>query len=409
MNLRAARAVADTVLYEGYLLYPYRASAAKNRSRWQFGVLGPPAAAGAAFAEPPSLSVDCLLEPRTAAASLTVHVRFLQVQRRETRTAEPDWDEAVEHEITLDAVPLRGPAEFPITVPGGVDEDGPVVRRRWPLTARVRTDVEPDGDLLRLTVAVTNEHPGPVTGKREATRRSLIGAHLLIEAHGGAFLSMQDPPPHAAAAAARCRQHRSWPVLAGSDDVLLCAPIILYDNPRLAEQSPGPLFDATEIDELLALRVMTLTEDEKAEARATDERARAVVDRCDALTPAELSRLHGVRRDPATDAAEGSTVPWWDPAADAAADPETAAVVVDGVRVAKGSLVRIHPSRRADAQDLFYAGRVARVTAVVSDVDGGTHVALVLTDDPGADLHDWYGRYLYFAPDEIEPLTGEGR
>ena len=37
-----ARAIADAVLYEGYLLYPYRATSAKNQSRWQFGVVGPP-------------------------------------------------------------------------------------------------------------------------------------------------------------------------------------------------------------------------------------------------------------------------------------------------------------------------------------------------------------------------------
>ena len=97
-------------------------------------------------------------------------------------------------------------------------------------------------------------------------------------------------------------------------------------------------------------------------------------------------------------------MPWWDPAADASVQPETDAVVIDGVRVARGSLVRVHPSRRADAQDLFFADQVARVTAVLSDVDGEVHVALVLVDDPAADLHEWYGRYFYFAPDELEPL-----
>ena len=78
-------------------------------------------------------------------------------------------------------------------------------------------------------------------------------------------------------------------------------------------------------------------------------------------------------------------------------------MVIAGSRVAKGSLVRVHPSRRADAQDMFFAGQVARVTAVLSDVDGGTHVALVLKDDPAADMHDWYGRYLYFDPTSWSP------
>lgn len=407
MSLDAARQVADAVLYEGYLLYPYRASAAKNRSRWQFGVLGPPAAASPAFAEPPSLSLQCLLTSGVRVGAVTIHLRFLQLQARAVQDAAHcpvdeltvgtdrvlSWDEAVEREITLPRVPLSGTTEFPITIPGGTDEErlgdaGYVVRRRWPLTARLRTSTEPDGDRLRLTVTVTNEHPARVTGKDEAVHHSLLGTHLLIEARDAEFLSLQDPPPEAADAAARCRQQRCWPVLAGAPNLLLGAPIILYDNPQIAEQSPGALFDACEIDEILTLRVLTMTDAEKAEARATDERARQIVDRCDTLTPAELQRLHGTRIDPAP------------------ADPETDAVLIRGVRVAKGSLVRVHPTRRADAQDLFFADQTARVAAVHTDLDGETHVALVLVDDPAADLHDWYGRYLYFAPDELEPLEG---
>jgi hypothetical protein len=193
---------------------------------------------------------------------------------------------------------------------------------------------------------------------------------------------------------------------------VLGAPIILYDHPEVAEQSPGALYDSTEIDEILTLRVMTMTDAEKAEARATDPRAQAIVDRCDAMSAADLQRLHGGRRDardaePAT--FDTGDVPWWDPAADAEVSPETDAVVIAGVRVAKGSLVRVHPSRRADAQDLFFAGQEARVTAVVADVDGDVHVAVVLVDDPAADLHDWYGRYFYFAPDELEPLPVDAR
>ncbi|WP_127500501.1 hypothetical protein [Actinoplanes solisilvae] len=409
--LAAARAVADAVLYEGYLLYPYRASALKNRSRWQFGVLGPPSAVAA---EPPSLSLQCLLRPGVRPGAVTIHLRFLQLQTRElldaSGAAVPSlvsggetlfaWDEAVEHEITLPELGLPGPAtatdvpgrpspglaEFPVAVPGGVDEErlpeGLIRRRRRPLTARARTVVEADGGLLRLTVTVTNEHPDPVIGQDDAIRCSLVGAHLLLAARDATFVSLIDPSPDAADAAARCRQDRCWPVLAGSDDVLLGAPIILYDHPTVAAQSRGELFDLTEIDEILTLRVLTMTDAEKAEARATDERARAIVDRCDSMGPSDLEQLHGT---------------WLD----APADPS---VMIAGVRVAEGSLVRVHPTRRADAQDLFFDGRTARVTAVVSDVDGNTHVALVLVDDPAADLHDWYGRYLYFAPEELEPL-----
>jgi hypothetical protein len=512
MSIDDVRAIADAVLYEGYLLYPYRASSAKNRSRWQFGVLGPPHADPAAFAEAPGMTMQCLLEP---GGRVGVRLRFLQVQTRDVQRREADgswttvpeltaggislvsWDEAVEREITLPEfdlaggmqvpvsdlagsvqVPefdLAGGMQVPVTVPGGADVEevvgARIVRRRWPLTARVRLSAQSDDGFDRLTVEVVNEHPAPVAGKDEAIRSSLIGAHLLVVAYRSRFVSLLEPPPAATGAAARCRQQRCWPVLAGapgSADVVLGAPIILYDHPQVAEQSPGALFDSTEIDEILSLRVLTMTEAEKAEARATDPRAAAIVDRCDAMSADDLHRLHGTRRDtgvdppwspatrpntnadppwspatrpntdtdppwspatrpdtdtdppwsprtrpdtdtdlrwsPGTRRDADTDLPWWDPAADAQAAPGADAVLIDGIRVARGSLVRVHPARRADAQDLFFADRIARVTAVLGDVDGGTHVAVVLRDDPAADLHDWYGRYLYFAPDELEAL-----
>jgi hypothetical protein len=437
VSIDAARAVADAVLYEGYLLHPYRASEAKNRSRWQFGVLGPPLASESAFGEPPTMSMQCLLTP---GGHVTVHLRFLHLQVRDVERLESggsdnhvpslrigdrtllSWDEAVEHEVTVPPFVT----DFPVHVPAFSDftplhsahspSDPPAgrfVRRRWPLTARVGLSFSPlrlpGGPLTRLTVTVSNEHPSPVADKQSAARHSLLGAHLLIEAHGCSFVSVQDPPPFAAEAAADCTQNRCWPVLAGppgTADVLLGAPIILYDHPRPAAESPGELFDLTEIDEILALRVLTMTDAEKAEARATDPRAAAVIDRCDALSRPEWERLHGARRDPpAVD-----DVPWWVPAVDGSVDPMRDTVDVGGVTIGRDSRVVLRPARRADAQDLFLDGRLAKVTAVVADVDGRTHVAVALVDDPNADLHEWYGRYYYFAPDEIEPATeGEDR
>ena len=446
MSLDLARTVADAVLYEGYLLYPYRASARKNRVRWQFGVLGPPGAAADGVGEEPSMTAQCLVRGGPG-AEVRVHLRFLQLQRRALERAEAgapgrfvavdelvvrgerqlSWDEAVEREVSW---PAFGRAELDsgvrrtVAVPGGADiepltdgdtEVGRVVRRRWPLSAQLSVDaVELDG-LVRLSVTVTNTAAERATNQDDGIRGSLIGAHLLLEVTGGEFVSLIDPPPDAVAAVARCSQHRCWPVLAGPagrSDVVLASPIILYDHPEVAAESTGALFDSTEIDEILTLRVLTLTDEEKAEARATDPRAREIIDRCEAMTPEELQQLHGILRDPYATAGVHTSaggrpdgdVPWWDPATDASFEPASDAVLVQGVPVRKGSRVRLHPSRRADAQDMFFAEQLATVTAVVSDVDGETHVAVVLADDPAADLHDWYGRYLYFAPDEVEPV-----
>jgi hypothetical protein len=445
------------VLYEGYLLYPYRATSAKNQARWQFGVLGPPGAAEAGLGEESTMSVECLLSRAAEFAHLDhlprptvrVYLRFLQLQHRGLEYVDPadpnryvptselqldddlllSWDEAVDHELSWPAWTfdeLAAGVRQTMMIPGDEQVEpltasdghtvGRVVRRRWPLSAVLTAETTEVDGYLRLSVTVENTAPEALQTKDDSVRRSLLGAHLLLEASGTGFVSLLEPPDAAASAAAACRQHRCWPVMAGqpgTDTVVLASPIILYDHPEVAPESAGALFDLTEIDEILTLRVMTMTEAEKAEARATDPRAREIIDRCDEMTPEMLQQLHGILREPhsASDATTDQAwldtggIPWWDPAADESVRPDVDAVVIKGVSVRKGSRVRLRPSRRADAQDLFLAGRDARVTAVLSDVDGDVHVAVVLLDDPAADLHDWYGRYLYFAPDELEPLT----
>ncbi|MET9490679.1 hypothetical protein [Nocardia sp. NPDC006630] len=430
----AVRAVADAVLYEGYLLYPYRSTSGKNQSRWQFGVLGPEGAAQSGLGEDSEISAQCLIEA-SEGASIHIAVRFLQLQRREaqnragTPTAELTvgaqswitWDEAVEGEIAFGPLPPAG-MMLPLFVPGGTEiEDisdtggdfaGRLVRTRLPLAGELTLTAENDGPYLRLTVRVRNVG-APAADSRDAIARSFIGAHVIAELEGAQFVSLLEPEPDAAAAAECCVHHRCFPVLAGAEGdrgTVLISPIILYDYPQIAEQSKGALFDSTEIDEILTLRVMTMTDEEKAQARATDPRAAQIIDRCDAMTPESMQQLHGVLRDPhlgeprlVPEIPEG--VDWWDPLADTAVAPESDAVSVNGIRVSKGSRVRLHPSRRADAQDLFFDGQIARVTTVHEDVDGQAHVGVVIEDDPAADLHEWYGRYLYFAPDEIEPVS----
>jgi hypothetical protein len=443
VSLGAARAVADAVLYEGYLLYPYRATTAKNQVRWQFGVLGPPRCPPGE-GEPPSMATECLVDGG-AETTVSAQLRFLQLQDRQVerstsggfepvaalttgRQALRSWEEAVERTVELGPVTLGRLAagvDLPVEITGGTDTEvvagGRVLRRRWPLTASVHVGAEPVAghpDTHRLDLEVVNRCPDQVDDRRSATRRSLLGAHLLLIAANGRFVSLLEPPDGLAGAAAACRHDRCWPVLAGApgeDDVVLCSPIILYDHPEVAAQSPGDLFDATEIDEILTLRILTMTDEEKAEARATDPAAAAIIDRCEALGPDDLARLHGTLRHPhgpdevptwVTPTADGRDegAPWWDPGVDASVSPTTDTVVVGGRTVGAGTKVRLHPSLRADAQDLFFTDRTATVAAVFFDVDGATHVAVTVDDDPGADLQRTSGRFLYFAPDEVEPL-----
>jgi hypothetical protein len=425
-----ARQIADAVLYEGYLLYPYRASARKNQIRWQWGVLVPPAYAAAGHGEYAASHSECLLEPGTDPV-LHVRLRFLQLQHRSGGDGPvPEFDEAVEHEVDeIVSVSQLVDKEHvvPVTIPGGTETADGISRQRWPLHGEIRLSAQvlegPYG-VMKLTVEVANaaEWADPEAGRHLALRQSLIAAHTVLAVTDGEFISLLDPPEWAKPAAESCRNERIWPVMvgeAGRRDVLLISPIILYDYPQIAPESAGELYDGTEIDEILTLRTMTLTDEEKAEARATDERARKLMDRVDSMPPEMLDKLHGairylgetpgIKKEP--DPVETFTTPgtpWWDPGADASVDPDTDSVTIAGVEVAKGSKVVLRPgSRRADAQDMFLEGLTATVAAVLLDVDGNTHVAITIDDDPGADISAAHGRFRYFDPEELEPLPDQ--
>lgn len=355
-GFESARAVADAVLYEGYLLYPYRRSSGKNRVRWQFGVLAPRPwleATGSAGATDTCVAgsadawhqqTDCLVQA-TDKATVEVRLRFLQLQHRSVEAAGPDggfqavdaldvdgqrhltFDEAVPQEFDVVAAVRelhRGPHTVEITAPGGEDvellrggEAGRVVRRRWPVAATVRLSVaRVDAPLpllrLRLITENTADSVAPDAPRADALRTSLVATHSLLGVRGGSFLSLLDPPVWAARAAKDCRNVHTFPVLAGdpkTGEVMLSSPILMdYDYPKVSPESPGDLFDATEIDEILSLRTLTLTDEEKREARATDPRAAAIIDRVDTISQDAFERLHGVIRSlrPVTTDGNGS-------------------------------------------------------------------------------------------------------
>lgn len=456
-----ARQVADAVLFEGYVLYPYRASAAKNRLRWQFGVLVP-TAWGPAHGEHSFQQTELLMEPKGEAA-LAVEVRFLHARRRTVQRILPGgsfeevaelrlddrvlvpWDEGaeerVEASVTLAELDGEG-AEIPFSRAAGEETEpvtdgdgrcaGRLVRRTERIEGRVRlraTELDGPYRVLKLTAVVENTSPWTPAADGEdreaALPHSLLAAHLLLGLSSGSFLSMTDPPEWAKGAVASCLNRHTWPVLAGEPgraDVVLSSPIILEDHPAIAPESIGAMYDSTEIDEILALRTAALTDQEKREARGTDPRAAAVIDLAESMPPEVLERLHGAVRalraitgpDGPRDAVElideqdvfRPETPWWDPAHADTADPARDRVLVDGVPVGVGSRVLLRPGlRRTDAQDLFLRGRAALVEAVLHDVDGGVHLAVTVEGDPGADIRREQGRFLYFQPDELSPLA----
>jgi len=433
-----AQRVADAVLWEGYVLYPYRASAAKNQVRWQYGVLTPRPHSESDGFERWSMQTECIVEFGLA-ASVDVKIRYLQVQTRTVEQAvdgsfEPvaelevggelwaSWDEAVEHVIDIEGFDLARPGvkEIPIALEASreVEElgaEGRVVRERFGVEGIVRLESEHSPGpypltKIRVTVENVTDWIEPGVPRDEVMRRSLVAVHTLLHAEDASFISLLEPPEFAKAAVAECKNEGTFPVLVGDPEdptVVLSSPIILYDHPEVALESPGDMCDATEIDEILALRILTLTDDEKRLARSTDPRAAAIVDRIEGFSPEVFESLHGEMRRMGGAQPDTDTLPWWEPAVDAAVNPWEDSIHISGVEVSKGSKVVLRPGqagRRTDAQDLFLDGQEATVEGVFFDVDGDQHVAITLSNDPAADLQQAKGRFMYFHPDEVEPV-----
>ncbi|MGI8772888.1 MAG: hypothetical protein ACR2JE_15810 [Acidobacteriaceae bacterium] len=330
MNFESVEKIAAAILYEGYILYPYRPTSIKNRQRWNFGTLYPRMYAEAQHpAEPFRLTAECLLVPETQ-ASLDIKISFLQLVRQQTSAPAADtesqhqlsdpslaWEEAIErssehHMLRLDDL-IASPLKLTLQMDAAALPEGrssepapglpapglPALGLQAMLT--VGGEMLPDGAYkLRLEFENTSALPSGAAAKRdEALPQSFVSAHVLLGITNGEFVSLLDPGELYRASAAACSNVGVFPVLAGEEPdrgMMLCSPIILYDYPKVAPESAGDFFDGTEMDEMLTLRVLTLTDAEKQEMREGDPRARRILERTEALTAESMLQAHGVVR-----------------------------------------------------------------------------------------------------------------
>jgi len=403
--------IARAVLYEGYLLYPYRQSALKNQQRWNFGVLYPPAwAAKQTGSDRSFFQMECLAACEPGAA-LDVSVRFLQLA--DCDNGDRHWQEAIEQRESVDSLFVTDLTATPFrkqfTVAAAIDVSAGITRRRF----AVEWGIEISGlqireDVVRFTVRVSNLSNTPAQSREDALLGSLASAHSVLHMRGGKLISQTDPSADLEQPVASCRNIGVWPVLVGNKldaDTMLGSPIILYDYPEVAPESKGDLFDATEIDEILILRILTLTDAEKEEMRRSDERARRILERLESSPPEHLLELHGTirgMRRPRGDAWSA-----WDTIE---GDPVSSASVL-GVDLKKGDRVRLRPRKRADIFDTLLEGKTAIIEAVEVDLDRNVHFAVVLEEDPGRDLGELRqaGHRFFFSQDEVEPVASIGR
>jgi hypothetical protein len=344
MNLAVVEQIAKAVLYEGYMLYPYRPSSVKNQQRWNFGVLVPQSYSEAQKgSEAWTMQTECLVEA-SAMTGIEVRVRFLQLVSRtvgqltmpmsellpgevpefhlveklavKDRVYQP-WQEAIEREVVLpiynvealgyrlvpDAFVFPAETQFEYLRESAGQITGVIVRERKALSGALEIMGEKVADgLFKISVRILNTTPfeGANAARRDdALLSSMASTHTVLGVQDGRFISLLAPQEAMSELAASCKNVGTWPVLVGEEgqcDTLLSSPIILYDYPQIAPESAGDLFDGTEIDEILSLRIMTLTDDEKLEMSQSDDRARAMLERTETMPVEQLMKLHGVLR-----------------------------------------------------------------------------------------------------------------
>jgi len=335
MNFEGVEKIAAAILYEGYILYPYRATAIKNRQRWNFGTLYPRIYSEAQRPEEPfRLIAECLVVA-DCEASLDVRLSFLQLIRQreaEDKLTDPSlaWDEAVERasehsvhlkdlltsplSLTVENISRNGPRNcrslgspgFPVkegdaSMESGCGTEGVFHHQDLQIALTIGAQMLEDG-ACKLRIEAQNTTPlpsGAEAMREEALPLSLVSAHLVLGVTNGEFVSLLDPADAYRASAAACSNTGVFPVLAGEEPdrtMMLCSPIILYDYPKIAPESAGDFFDGTEMDEMLTLRVLTLTDAEKDEMRSGDPRARRILERTESLTEDAMLKAHGVIR-----------------------------------------------------------------------------------------------------------------
>jgi hypothetical protein len=330
MRIEQVKEIANAVLYEGYLLYPYRQSAIKNRQRWTIGVIYPREYSEAnGNTDPWLMQTECLLAgQKSLDIAFDLHIRFLHLLLRTAVPSaaeaavqtQPDsagglagrmiyepYEEGIEREIHIaDISPhdlVAHPRVVAIAFPGQSLVEDAITREQRPICGSIRLSAElVDDAIFKLCVQIENMTPETsilVDHHNEILHQAFVSTHTILQVHQGEFISLLEPPDALHAIAQECVNLRTWPVLvgeAGETDVLLSSPIILYDYPQIAPESPGSLFDGTEIDEILTLRILTLTEDEKEQMRQGDARVREILERTEALTPEQFMKLHGTIR-----------------------------------------------------------------------------------------------------------------
>lgn len=424
----AAEKLAESLLFEGYALYPYTPGATKNATPTPFGIVYPPVYAARQPAAFDHLQIECvaLAEPQ---AEIEVAVLFLQASGSRHKAVQ----RRVEARGSLAALAERPVAESfvfepasAIEVTTGADLDA----AHEALTGTLRLGVEVLGEgMARVSARIENTTPLPEPelegmDRASALGRSLLSTHTMLGLSAGRFASPLENEGEVGEAVQACENVNSWPVLAAAgDDAVLGAAILLPDHPQISARSQTNMFDNTEIEEALTLHVKTLSDSERAAISDQDPAVREMIERVERTTPEQLLEMHGEMKpsEPGLGLSSEPEFPEWsEPTAEAAREqrkaplagdfdphavPGESEVVVDGKAFRRGGKVVLRPGEDGDPYDKMLHGQAATIRRIFLDYDGRAYLGVTVDADPMAEILRDSGRFLFFFADEVEAAT----
>ena len=278
--------IADAILYEGYNLFPFRKSSLKNQKRFNFGIVSPKCWAENRTNNAFFQQTEVLIFSKDRDFNISMKIRFLQVEDKKY-----DWQNVLPRSIEVnfnfaEILDTQHKKSFKFSSENNFRKIHGEIKT---FATRIHKN------LFKISLVLINKTESENSSENQILPSSFISAHSILQIGKGKFISLRETQKEFESPAGTCKNIGVFPVLAGEknkQNSVLSSPIILYDFPEVSENSFADFFDGTEIDELMVLSILALSDAEQEEIRKTDEKAAKILDKLDKIDARDLLKLH---------------------------------------------------------------------------------------------------------------------
>ncbi len=278
--------IADAILYEGYNLFPFRKSALKNRKRFNFGIVSPQSWAENRENETYFQQTEALIFSEKEDFEISVKVRFLQIENQND-----DWQKVLPRTVerkfnSAEVLKEKSAFDFEFSTEENFRE----------ISGEIEIFAEkPEENPFKLNLNLSNKTDLENHFEENILPSSFVSTHSILQIENGRFISLLETKKELEKYAKSLENIGVFPVLVGDKEkqnAMLSSPIILYDFPEVSESSFDNFFDGTEIDELMVLSILALSDAEKEEIKKTDEKAAKILEKLEKADAQDLLKLH---------------------------------------------------------------------------------------------------------------------